>query len=64
MVVRPASRIQDAKLERARRFGAMDKINSSETDPVGVVLALADGGVNHTRQSRSSATRAYQQLPG
>jgi S-(hydroxymethyl)glutathione dehydrogenase/alcohol dehydrogenase len=39
--------IQEAKLERARRFGATDTINSSETDPAKAVLALTDGGVNH-----------------
>ncbi len=39
--------IQDAKLERARLFGATDTINSSKTEPVGAVLALTDGGANH-----------------
>lgn len=39
--------ITDAKLKRARAFGATDVINSSEADPVQAVRDLLPNGVDH-----------------
>lgn len=35
------------KLELARRFGATDVVDATATDPVGAVLELTSGGVDH-----------------
>ena len=39
--------VADGKLERARRFGATDVINSRERDPVQAVRALLPGGADY-----------------
>ena len=39
--------IEDGKLERAKRFGATDVINSAKVDPVEAVKELTGGGAQH-----------------
>ncbi len=39
--------VVSSKLEMAKRFGATDTIDASTTDPVGELLELTDGGVDH-----------------
>lgn len=39
--------IVDAKLDMARQFGATETVNSTDGDPVGTVLEMTRGGVDH-----------------
>ena len=40
--------VQASKLELARKFGATNIVNASETDPVKAVRELVEGGVDHS----------------
>ncbi|WP_031362662.1 zinc-binding dehydrogenase, partial [Caballeronia sordidicola] len=39
--------VDDEKLDKARRFGATDTVNSRTVDPVAAVRELTGGGANH-----------------
>lgn len=54
--------IQDAKLDRAREFGATHTINSTRTDPVAEVLEITRHGADHVFDVVGSRTVTRQGL--
>ena len=55
----------EPKLELARKFGATDVVNASETDPVEVVRELTGGGVDYAFEAiglKISAEQSFQML--
>ena len=54
-----------SKLELARKFGATDVINASETDPVGEVREMTGGGVHYSFEAiglKETAEQAFKIL--
>jgi S-(hydroxymethyl)glutathione dehydrogenase/alcohol dehydrogenase len=52
--------VRQNKLDFARRFGATDLVNASETDPVAAIRDLTGGGVDFAFDSFGSATTISQ----
>ena len=49
-----------SKLELARKFGATDVINAKETDPVGEVVSMTNGGVHYSFEAIGLKTTTEQ----
>jgi S-(hydroxymethyl)glutathione dehydrogenase/alcohol dehydrogenase len=57
--------MQDSKLELAKAFGATDVINASEVDPVGTVIEMTKGGVQHSFEAiglKKTTEQAFKML--
>ncbi len=54
-----------SKLDMAKAFGATDTVDASATDPVGAVIELTGGGVEHAFEAiglKATAEQAFQML--
>jgi len=54
-----------AKLDMAKAFGATDTVDAAATDPVGAVIELTGGGVEHAFEAiglKATAEQAFQML--